>query len=78
MAIAVSVAVAMGVSLGRKMKLVGAYPVVAVHMWEKSSHGEALKVPGGSHHSWRYGAPASVMADELESLCMYAGRLLQV
>ena len=76
MAIAVSVAVPMGVSPGRKRKLVGAYPVVAVHIWEKRSHGEALKVPGGSHQSWRYGAPASVMADELESFCIYEGMLL--
>ena len=78
MAIVVSVAVAVGVSPGRKRKPVGAYPVVAVHMWEKSSHGEALKIPGCSHHSWREGAAASVMVDELDLLCMYEGMLLYV
>ena len=78
MDITVSLAVAMGVSPGRKRKLVGAYPVVAVHMWEKSFHGDDLKVAGGSHHSWRYGAPALVMVDELDSLCMYEGMSLKV
>ena len=58
---AVSFAVDMGVFPGMKRKLVGAYPVAAVHILSNSTHGAAWREPDG-REPYGYGTLPSDMA----------------